>query len=405
MSSESPDQPARGQTRLWVPLLGATLGVGLLAGVFLLGYLPRSRQQAQLEGMAATGSEPIRVRIVHPRLAPPATPLHLPASIEASRATAIYARANGFVTRWLTDLGAEVAAGQLLAEIDTPEVRQQLDQAHASRAQAEAVIAQAQAGQALAQINLERARSLGPHITSQADIDTRQADADAAAANVRLAEAKLASAAAEERRLAELVGFARITAPFAGTITQRSLEVGNLVNGGIGAPALFHLAQLDPIRVVVDVPQALAPAIDLGIAADISQRGIPGTINATVSHLAKVLDPATRTMRVELDVPNLDLRLMPGMYADVTLKVPNLGHLLVIDSAALLQSGAGTQVAVVGSDSRIHLVSVVIAVDSGSELSISEGLSVDDRVVANPAGRIREGVPVLIVPEPPKDGR
>jgi membrane fusion protein, multidrug efflux system len=405
MSSESSDPNLPPLPHPWLPPLIAIIGLIGLAGVFLVGYLPRVEKQARLSELIAVGSGPVRVRIVHPKIAPPASPLHLPASIEASRETGIYARANGFVSRWLVDLGTEVSAGQLLAEIDVPEVRQQLDQAHASTAQAAAGIAQAQASLALARINLERAKNLGPHITSQADIDTRQADADAASANLRLAEAKLASAEADERRLTELVGFSRITAPFTGTITRRNLEVGNLVTGGIGAPALFQLAQLDPIRVVVEVPQTLASGVEVGVAASISQRGLPGKLTATVSHLAKSLDPTTRTMRVEINVANKDHLLLPGMYADVTLAVPNRSQLMVIDSAALLQSASGTQVAIVAADNRIHLVSVVIAVDSGSELSISEGLTPDDRVVANPAGRIREGVAVEVVADPVTSGK
>ncbi len=403
-SSASADLPAASVPepvgRRGFPLVLLLVAIVVIAALFLVGWVPRLLQQKSLAAITEqTALSAPRVRVAKPRVAPPSTVLALPGSVVAERETGIYARTGGFVRSWKVDLGDRVAKGELLAEIDAPEVIQELAQAKAALGQAQAGVEQAKAALTLTELNLKRFKSLGPDVATQQDIDTRQADRDGAAANLGAAEAKTAADRASVGRLEELVSFTRVTAPFAGTITQRSIELGNLVTAGSGtAQALFRLAQTDPVRVLVDVPQASAQAIAVGFAAKVRPRGRDEAFAGEVKHIARALDQQSRTMRVEIEVPNADARLLPGMYVQTTMSVPAGRPLLLVSADALMQSGQGTQLAVVGAGDKVRLADVVIAVDYGADVAISEGLSADDRVVLNPAGRLVEGLAVEVIP-------
>ena len=397
-SAALPAAPGQaGPRRFPYPLLVAVLAV--LAGLFLVGWVPRLLQQRALAALSGqTALSAPRVRVAKPRVAPASTVLALPGSVVAERETGIYARTGGFVSDWKVDLGATVEAGQLLAVIDAPEVKQELDQAKAALGQSLAGVEQAKAALTLAELNLKRFKSLGPDVATQQDIDTRQADRDGAAANLGAAEAKAAADRANVGRLDQLVSFTRVTAPFAGTITQRSIELGNLVNASSGtAQVLFRLAQTDPAKVLVDVPQASAPAIEVGFAATVMPRGRSEAFTGKVTHIARALDQQSRTMRVEIEVPNGDARLLPGMYVQTTMAVPASKPLLLVSADALMLSGKGTQLAVVDAGNKVHLVDITIAVDYGADVAISDGITADDRVVLNPAGRLGEGVAVEVI--------
>jgi RND family efflux transporter MFP subunit len=369
-----------------------------LVGLFLLGYLPRLQRKTTLaEENKATIANIPKVLVVSPHEAPIATTVELPGAVAALRDTMLFARSNGFVKSWNFDLGDPVEAGALLCEIDVPDINQQLLQSRATLEQSRANIQLLQANLELAKVSLGRQKSLGPTLTPQQDIDAAQAAFDSAKANLAVGQAQSKANSADVIRLQDLVAFGRITAPFSGIITQRYIEVGNLVNSGSGTTnqPLFHLMQIDPILILVDVPQTSAPSIAIGQAATITRRDSrTGVVNGKVVHIANALDPSTRTMRIQISADNHDHRLLPGMYVQTEIKVPATKPLISIGASALLLSGNGTRVAIVTPDHKISFRTIDIDEDNGATLLISSGLSTNDLVVSNPAGRIVEGMQV-----------
>lgn len=399
----SAQPPAKGWGG-WPYLLGLLL-VLAFGGLVAAGMVPKLRRQEALE--AATNAALSRVptvRVAHPKHVPPTTSVLLPGTVAAARDTMLYARASGYVKSWKADLGDHVKAGEALAEIDQPDTDQQLLQAKATLEQSRASIEQAKTALALAKLNLGRQQQLGPQITPQQDIDTAQTNFDAARAGLAAAEAKARADDADVHRLEELISFGHVVAPFDGVIAQRSIEVGNLVSAGstTATQPLYHLLQTDPVLILVDVPQVSAPAVTVGEIAKISgrDRSTPAA-SATVSHLARALDPVTRTMHVELLAPNHDGTLMPGMYVQVDIAAPSGKGLLSLSAACLLLTGEGTRVAVVGADGRIALKHIVIDTDQGATLVVSSGVTPDDRVVTNPAGLIEDGMQVDVAEDQP----
>ena len=394
--STSPHPPRR---RRW-PVI-AVLVLAILAGAFLVGELPRRQRVAALAAAAgARGAAPLRVRVGTPRPGPAAETVHLPGSVEAARATGVYARVGGPVLKRLVDIGQTVSAGQVLAEIDASDAVQQLARESGLLAQAQADAAQARVAQARAGADLVRAQQLGAGVITQQDLDHRQSEREAAQAAVLSAEARVTAEQAEVARLRLLAGYATVTAPFAGTITARSVEVGNLVPPGGGTAALFQIAQLEPLRVVVEVPQSVVAGLEPGATVAVTAGPGGATASGTVVRLARALDPAKRSMRAEVELPPGTTRFAPGMYVQATLSVPQQRRLLVIGADAILLSAKGTQVAVVDNEERVHLVAVTVASDTGAEVQISSGLAAGDRVVLNPGGTIAEGARVQVVVPP-----
>ncbi len=386
----------------WLLSLGALLS---LAGLFLIGYLPRVSHAAELAAAAEQAERSLlRVHVAKPKRSPAATDHALPGAVAATRDTMIFARSTGYVRSWGADLGDTVKSGDLLAEIDQPELDQELIQSKATLDQSRLGIELQKGNVGLCRLKLQRQKELGPNLTPQEGIDNAQSAFDIATVGLVVAEAKVKADAANVHRLEDLVSFGRVLAPFDGVITQRFLEVGNLVNGSSGAAAqpLFHLMQIDPILVLADVPQALASSIALGQAALVHPRaGTESAVGGHIAHLANALDPTTRTMRVQILCDNHDRRLLPGMYVQAVVSVPTGKELLEISSGSLLLSGAGTRVAVVREDGRLALRTVEIARDNGATLEIAAGLGADDLVVTNPAGRIEEGLPVEMSQDAP----
>jgi RND family efflux transporter MFP subunit len=397
----------------FLPYLVGLIAVAVLLALFLLGYLPKVKHAEALR-LATEGSYKalIRVRVATPQPIPPEERLALPGAVAATRDTMIFARATGYVHAWHFDLGDPVKAGDLLAEIDQPEVDQELLQARATLDQSRLGVELAKGNAGLSTIKLQRQKSLGPNLTPQQDIDNAQSNFDIATVNLVVAGAKVKADEANVHRLEELVSFGHVIAPFDGVITQRYIEVGNLVNAGSGAGGqpLYHLMQINPILVLVDVPQISAASIALGQKASVRPNGsavapIPGAI----AHIANAIDPVTRTMRVQILADNAKGALLPGMYGQAEIQVPAGKPLLSISSGSLLLSGDGTRVAVVTGDSRIAFKTVEIERDNGATLVIASGLSVTDRVVTNPAGHIEDGMPVEVAeapaPEAPAAGK
>jgi RND family efflux transporter MFP subunit len=379
------------------------LVLALLAGLFLAGWLPQRAAQADLEQQAKqVATATAHVRVAKPKPAPDTISTSLPATLAANQQTTIYARATGFVKAWHHDLGDRVQAGDLLADIDAPDTDQDLAQAKAAVAQAQATVAQATANQTLARISLDRLRKVGAGIASQQDIDSAQATLDAATATVALDNANVAAANANVSRLATLVGYEQVTAPFAGVITSRQIQVGSLVTNGTGTgQALFQISQNDPMLVFVNLPQPQIVGIAVGQKAEVTIREF-GTapFTGTVSHIAGLLDPNAHTMVVELQIPNPDGKLYPGLYATATIAVPTKRKLLIIPANALMISGKGSQVAVVQADNTIHLKSVTVDLDTGATLLISSGLDPGDQVALDPGENVVEGAVAEIVVDP-----
>ncbi|MFO1466204.1 MAG: efflux RND transporter periplasmic adaptor subunit [Steroidobacteraceae bacterium] len=309
--------------------------------------------------------------------------LSLPANVQAWADAPIYARTNGYLRRRLVDIGARVKQGQLLAEIDTPEVTQQI-------AQSEAMLATAQAADQLAQSTATRWSSmLATDSVARQDVDEKLADAAAK-------RSALAAARADLNRLRQLGQFQRIVAPFDGIITARSTDVGALVTAGSGPAAgaeLFHIQDVSRLRVYVNVPQAYAPAIQVGGGAMLHIAELPGkSFPARVVSTAGSLDPASRTLLTQLEVDNAAAAIRPGSYGEVDFALAPGTASLRIPSNCLLFRGEGLQVATLDGGGRITVKSVNLGRDFGKDVEVLEGLAPADRVVLNPPDSIRTGM-------------
>ena len=322
------------------------------------------------------------VKVATPSAGGASTTLTLPGTLQGFMQSPISARASGYVKRWTRDIGSRVARGELLAEIESPEIDQQLSQARAAREQAKAALA-------LAGSTLERWEELRrTGMVSQQQLDERRgAEAQA--------RATLAAADANVERLRQMQSFNRITAPFAGLITRRNVDVGDLIDAG-GARALFVLAQTDPLRVYVEVPQAYAHLVKPGQEVTIRQAELRGReFRGEVARTAQAIDAATRTMQVEIALPNRDGALLPGAYVQVSLPVAG-GEGLVIPTNALMFRGEGTRVASVGGDGRVKLLKVKLGRNFGPTIEVLEGLAGEERLVLNPPDSLAEGDAVTV---------
>jgi RND family efflux transporter MFP subunit len=369
-----------------------------LAGLFLVGYLPRRHARRSLAtSTAAAATAPARVAVIHPRVASRVRTLTLPGSIQALEATAVYARASGYVRRWLVDIGDHVAADQLLAEIDAPDLDQQLQQARATLGQMKASLEQAAANEQYATTTARRYESLAAeHYVSRQDADQTRAQASVGVANVHAARSAVAAQAANVRQLEQLKAFARVTAPFAGTITERNIDRGTLVTpGSASGKPLYMIAISNPVRVFVKVPQTFAPGITVGADVKVRVRQYPGRdFTGKVTRSAAALDPATRTLTVETQVANDRGELFPGAYADVAFPVPLAHGVTVIPASAAVVDAQGVRVATVDAQARVHFVPVQIGRDQGQDVEIVQGLSGGVSVIAAPAADLVEGTQV-----------
>ena len=306
----------------------------------------------------------------------------LPSSLQGMIEAPIYARSSGYVLRWTKDIGSKVAKDEVLAEIDTPEVDAQFAQAGALRAQQLAAMQ-------LAQSSAERWEAL-----RKSDAVTQQ-DLDERRSTYVQAKANLAAADADLLRLKKLEGFKKVVAPFAGVIIRRDVNVGDLVNAGnAGATAggsLFTMANVNPLRLYIYVPQSFASRIQLNDPVSVTLIDRPGQpVQARIKHIAGAIDAVTRTLQVEINIDNADGKLLAGAYAQVTLSASADSHRLLVPSNVLLFRPQGTQVAVVDSTGHIKLHTVVVGHDLGSSLEILSGISAEDMLVLNPADSLAD---------------
>src|SRR5450759_3199832 len=324
------------------------------------------------------------VAVIHPTAEKPDEELVLPGSLRAFEESPIYARTNGYLLRWYKDIGSRVSKGELLADIDTPEVDQELMQTRATRQQ---IVAQMD----LAKIHSARYLSL------RKTDSVSQQEADQQASGYQQAKANLAAADANVRRLEQLESFKHVYAPFSGVLTKRNVDPGALINAGGTGKELFDIAKVDPLRVYVSVPQNYAPAIKNGMEAWVTLQELSGEkFKGTVARTAESIDPTTRTLLTEVDVPNKDGRLLPGSFGEVHFRPGISGQKVTLPVNTMLFRQEGPRVAVVGSDNKVQLRPITIGRDYGSTLEILGGVSIEDWVVINPADSLEEGQQVNV---------
>ncbi|MET0594181.1 MAG: efflux RND transporter periplasmic adaptor subunit [Polyangiaceae bacterium] len=367
--------------------------LAVLAGIFAASYLPMRRDRQTLVTAAqGEGAKSTRVEVVKPTIAASQHSLTLPGSVRALEETVVYSRASGYVRKWHFDIGAKVKEGDLLAEIDTPEVDQQIVQARAQLAQAEAGLVLARANSGFSKQNLVRYQKLAPAgVASQEEFEKARAQADVDEANVTVSQANVEAQRANLQRLLQLKSFGRVVAPFGGTITERTIGRGALVTAGNSSP-LFRLSSVDPARVFVQVPQDVAPSVTVGSTAKVKVREFPGhDFEGHLAHSAGALDSATRTMTIEVRVPNPEGQLLAGMYAEVALSLPTPHRVFTLPATALLNDAKGLRVAVVGSDSRIRWTPVVLERDTGSTIEIATGIDDSTQIVKLASADLADG--------------
>jgi len=391
---------------IWSLFLGAIV---LIVVAFFAGYIPLQKRNAVIGVRAQEQDDALpRVEVIEVGPSSKVSELQLPGSIEAVTEAPILARTDGYLRRRLVDIGDRVSAGQPLAEIEAPELDQQVLQAKANVDQAKAALDQALANEQQGKSNLELARVTAQRwgslvaqgVVSKQDNDQYQAQYQSQIAGVNALEkaisaqrANIAAAEANLARLNEMQGYRIVKAPFAGVITLRNVDVGALVT--TGSTMLYRIAQTGTLRTYVNVPQINASSIRAGQKALVSVTNLPGrAFTGTVARTANSLDPGSRTLLVEVQVPNSDGVLMPGMYAQVDFSNSRANAPLLIPAEALMVRADGTQVAVVGPDSIVHLHKIVIGRDYGDRLEVLQGLQVGDRIIANPDDNAREGVKI-----------
>jgi RND family efflux transporter MFP subunit len=371
-------------------VVGMLLFLLVLAGVVTV--VMRMHSSRVLADTTVENAVPT-VSVVHPTEEKPDEELVLPGTLQAYVESPIYARTNGYLLRWYKDIGSHVKQGDLLADIDTPEVDQELMQTRAARQQVVAAMD-------LARINADRYQSL------RKTDSVSQQEADTQSSGYQQATANLAAADANVKRLQELEGFKHVYAPFDGVITKRTVDPGALINSGNAGAAgreLFDIARIDPLRVFIPVPQAYAPAIHNGMNAIVTLQEFPGQkFSAVVARTAESIDPTTRTLLTEVDVPNKEGKLLPGSYGEVHFK-PNINiNKVTVPVNAMLFRREGAQVAVVGTDGKVQLRKISIGRDYGTSLEILGGVDAGDLIIVNPSDSIEEGQKVNVAS--PKQG-
>jgi len=373
----------------------------LLAAAFLAGYLPRRMARAKLAAATPTAPAGPRVAVVKAVAVDAGRLLTLPAGLAPNQKTLVYARANGYVNRWLVDIGDRVEKGQLLLQLDTPELDKQLAQARASLMQTMAALAQAQANREYARITARREAELfAKQLISAQENDQARTQAAIWDANVSAARANVAAQRANVGQLQQLVSFGKVYAPYAGTITRRLVDVGTLVNAGAGAnaAALFEIVSTDPMQAFVDVPQVFAPSVRVGTEAKIAVRNFRDRVfTGHVTRTAGALDAASRTLRTEVDLPNPTGELLAGMYVDVSLDVAVSHQVIRVPSSAIISDARGIHVGVVDGSGKVHLVAVTPGLDNGSTIDVVAGLSGGEQVIAAPPSDVTDGMQVEAV--------
>ena len=387
-----PQEPAPVLSRRGLGIAAISL-VALIAAVVVVGLSTRKMADARLNEWTEDQAVPT-VAIAKSDARVRMTTIDLPGRLEAYAQAQLYARVSGYLKDWKADIGARVKAGDLLAEIDAPDLDQQIMQSQAN-------LASATANAALSSATLQRGQTLLPTGSiSKQDLDQRTADASNKQGIAKSMQADL-------ERMRVLEKYKKIVAPFDGLVTARTTDIGSLINAGAsGGPALFVVSDVGRLRVYVNVPQSYVPSIKIGTKAKLVVPEYPGRdFAATVEASAQSVDPASGTTRMQLVVDNTSGELMTGAYANVRLELPRPDGVVNVPASALMFDKDGIRVATVGDDNRVVLKPVTISRDLGREVEIGGGLTPTDRVVESPPDGIASGDVVRLLGEPTKSAR
>jgi len=353
--------------------------------VVVNGVWSRNASEARLKEATNAQSIPV-VAVVKPTVGGNKSTLDLPGRLEAYARAPIYARVSGFLKAWHVDIGAQVKAGQLLAEIEAPDLDQQLLQARAA-------LASAQAGETLAAVTAQRWQTLGgSNAVAKQTVDEKIGD-------LTVKQALTKAARANVDRLVVLADFKRVVAPFDGIVTTRNTDIGALINADSSAGlALFVVSDIQKLRLTVSVPQNFVPAVKLNTKVEITVPEYPGKVYAgVVEASARSVDPASGTTRMQVVVDNAAGELMPGAFATTRIQLPENAQALSIPAGALIFGQAGLRVALLDGDDKVKLTTVTISRDLGQVVEIGSGLARDDRVIESPPDGLSDGDPVRVV--------
>lgn len=373
------------------PRVAAGVAIVALLGLLLMGLVPRLAARRVMRADAAAAAAPPPVFVASARRGAPSSLLSLPGTVQAMHEAQLYARTSGYVKRWYADIGARVKAGQLLAELESPELAQELAQANAAAAQSRATAT-------FARTSLERWKTLEQDsAVSLQELDEKTAAAEASAAAAAAAEANA-------RRLAALEQYTRIVAPYGGVVTARGVDVGTLVQPGTSAAApvpgssrgLFAVAQMDTVRVYVNVPEAYAASVRAGGRAEVRSGSAPGRVFAgRVARTAGAVDPASRTLLAEVAVPNRDGALLPGSSATVSFTLERATPPVLVPANTLLIGTKGPKVAIVAADT-VALAAVELGRDYGDSVEVLGGVQAGQVLVVNPGDDLLAGSRVTV---------
>ncbi len=386
----SDGRPAVRRRRWLGPVVAGAFVVGI--GIVIFAGI-RSRADAEADLAQNTNAAAVpAVEVFHPKGNAPDVKLMLPGNTQALNDTGIYARTNGYLKRWYFDIGAHVKRGDLMAEIETPEIDDQLRQAKADLTNAEATLK-------LASLTADRKESLLK--TGFAPVQDR----DNAVGALDVAKAQVQSRQAAVSQLQQMQSFERVEAPFDGIVTARTVDVGALIapGGAASARELFHLVAIDWLRIYVSVPENYSPAMHVGATATVTLDEFPGeTFEGKLVRTSNAIDQASRTLLVEIDVSNKDGKLLPGSYVHVLFSIPTSGKAVTVPANALLFRKEGLQVGVV-RDNKVELVPVKIGHDFGDTVEVVSGIQAADQIVANPSDSLVSGTTVVVKapPAPP----
>ena len=366
----------------------AVLVVIIVAGIVVMGVVPRLRAKAALRTETRDLAIPTVV-VIHPKRGDPQQEIVLPGNMQAFEDAPIYARTNGYLKKWYVDIGGHVKTGQLLADIETPEVDQQLQVARAD-------LNTAQANMNLSKITEDRYDGLkNTDAVSKQDVDNAHGDFEAK-------KATMAAAGSNVKRLEETQAFNKIYAPFDGIITARNTDIGQLIDSGSGGAAkeMFHIQSTRVLRVYINVPQQYSQSAKPGLTADLTLAEFPGRkFKGQLVRTANAIEQASRTLLVEVDVNNTTGELLPGGYTEVHLKLPETVPTFILPVNTLIFRSQGLQIATVQDGNKATLVPIVLGRDFGSEVEVVSGLSGEENVMVNPPDSLVEGEQVQIAQE------
>ncbi|MGI8989195.1 MAG: efflux RND transporter periplasmic adaptor subunit [Bryobacteraceae bacterium] len=405
--------PPRARVR---PLLTFFAVLGLIVIMAIVaGVLPRLRREKLLASEVKAGQALLPVvNVTAARRAPANAPLELPGDLQANVESPIFARADGFLVKRNVDIGDRVKKGQVLAELETPELDQQIQQARATISNSQSTLKELQAALGLANANLNLAQATyrrwealekkGIMSHQEAEeklgmLEIRKAEVEAAGAKMVSERDLIAGNEANLRRLQQMKAYSRVTAPFDGIITARNVDIGTLINSGNGGAAkeMFRIAEIATMRIFVNVPQSYVGAIHDGERGELRVQELPGCVfQAVVSRFTHEVDTGSRSMLAILLVPNPQEVLLPGMYAQVRFSTSRANSALLIPGDALITGSKGTRVAAVDAENRVHFRDVRVGIDYGTEVEILSGLAAGDLVVMNPTDSVREDARVEV---------